>query len=207
MNRLTENSECYYGEQQKIRQLCYMGFDGDCKYPSCAGCTILKLYRKLATYEDTGLEPEEVKEYSNIGITPKQIKELIKIVKNPAFEDDYDMLLEAVEETIKEFYEYKLIGATPEELRKVIKEGVPEWIDKYFEYRNLDKQGLLHIAPIKDGTEIFIPHSGLDEIDLEDGILKVTYLYGLTEFEWGEMNKHWFLTQEEAEKALEDKDE
>lgn len=106
------------------------------------------IFQKLAAYEDTGLEPEDV--------------------------------------------------LTTDELRNIdIKLG--ELID----YKNLEEQGRLHIAPIPEGTEIYVPFSGLDETELEDDIFKTTYMYGLTEFENGEMNKDWFLTKEEAEKALE----
>lgn len=52
MERLTEYEERYYGETSKTRQMCYMGFDGDCKYDTCCGCTILAMYRKLAQLED-----------------------------------------------------------------------------------------------------------------------------------------------------------
>ncbi len=76
--------------------------------------------------------------------------------------------------------------------------------EKLREYEDLEEQGRLHIAPIVDGTEIYVPFSGLSDVDLEDGILVSTYLYGLTEFENGIMNKDWFLTMEEAKKALED---
>lgn len=60
MERLTESENKYYGDQQHIRQMCYMGFDGTCKYPACNGCQILKMYRELAAYQDTGLTPQEI---------------------------------------------------------------------------------------------------------------------------------------------------
>ncbi|WP_313413155.1 hypothetical protein [Sedimentibacter sp.] len=126
MERLTESQDCYYGEQQKIRQLCYMGFDCDCKYPSCSGCTILKLYRKLAAYEDTGLEPEEIKETVELlkdvankyetsvkmhSITTKLLnehKERMNITKIESYQGQY----EAAESMLNNIYQGEIIGAT-----------------------------------------------------------------------------------------------
>lgn len=52
MERLTMPNKKYYGDNEHLREMCYMGFDGDCKYPTCGGCPILELYRKLSDYED-----------------------------------------------------------------------------------------------------------------------------------------------------------
>lgn len=69
------------------------------------------------------------------------------------------------------------------------------------EYKDLEEQGRLHIAPVADGTDIYVSFYN----DFEDTreILETKYLHGLSEFEFGEINKNWFLTREEAEKALE----
>jgi hypothetical protein len=56
MNRLTERKEiveCYRGECPKLKQ----------EIPTCDECQYIdKAISKLAAYEDTGLEPEEVKQ-------------------------------------------------------------------------------------------------------------------------------------------------
>lgn len=63
MERLTEHEKEYYGDAAKTRAMCYMGFDGDCRYPTCMDCIFLKMYRKLGAYEDTGLAPEEITKF------------------------------------------------------------------------------------------------------------------------------------------------
>lgn len=83
MERLTESKENYYGEQQKIRKYCYMGFDGDCKYPSCAGCAILKLYRKLAEFEDLAEQGRLIELPCKVGDTLYDIYEFIENRNSP----------------------------------------------------------------------------------------------------------------------------
>ena len=94
------------------------------------------------------------------------------------------------------------------ESSKPVLEALFAMFQKLAHYEDLEEQGLLHIAPVKDGTEIFVHFRDFvdidsDDIGVEDNILETTYMYGLTEFEHGELNKDWFLTKEEAEKALE----
>lgn len=59
MNRLTERKEiveCYRGECQKLKQ----------EIPTCDECQYIdKAISKLAAYEDTGLEPEQVKQLND----------------------------------------------------------------------------------------------------------------------------------------------
>ena len=45
--------------------------------------------------------------------------------------------------------EYEDIGLSPEEIKKIIYGGVPEWIPKYMEYRELEYQERLIRLPCK----------------------------------------------------------
>lgn len=71
------------------------------------------------------------------------------------------------------------------------------------DYAEQEEQGLLHIAPIPDGTRIYTLSSE-DEVEFfgEEPISETSYLYNHTEYAYGEMNKDWFLTREAAEEAL-----
>jgi hypothetical protein len=52
-------------------------------------------------------------------------------------------ILEGLYETWQKLADYEDLGLTPSEIKKIIKEGVPEWIDKYLRYRELEEQGRL----------------------------------------------------------------
>ena len=73
-------------------------------------------------------------------------------------------------------------------------------------YRELEKAGLLHIAPFKDGTTIYFIEEDWVFDGVERYITKTSYLHGVTEYEIGELNKDYWLTYEAAEKALRNKD-
>lgn len=65
-----------------------------------------------------------------------------------------------------------------------------------------EKQGLLHKAPVPDGTTIYVIQD--DEIaELFDEeynqIRELSYYHGHTEFAFGEAGDGFFLTREEAE--------
>lgn len=76
---------------------------------------------------------------------------------------------------------------------------------KLADYEDLEEQGFLHIAPLKDGTPIFIVEEDWVFDETERYITKTSYLHGVTEYEIGELNKDYWLTYEEAEKALSNK--
>ena len=75
-------------------------------------------------------------------------------------------------------------------------------IEKLAKYEDLEEQGLLHIAPLKDGTPIFVIEEDWVFDGLERYITKTSYLHGVTEYEIGELNKDYWLTHEAAEKVL-----
>lgn len=68
-------------------------------------------------------------------------------------------------------------------------------------YEDLEESGLLHVAPVKDGTKIFYIDDR-DFMDFEKMVFDDTYLNGFTEYCHGEFNKDWFLTRDEAELKL-----
>lgn len=74
-------------------------------------------------------------------------------------------------------------------------------VDKLAEYEDLEEQGLLHIANIPDWSDIYVLYRAESDFD-ENGIIETKYKYGYTEFLFGGFNKGWFLTKEDAEKAL-----
>ena len=71
----------------------------------------------------------------------------------------------------------------------------------YLKYRHLEEQGLLHKAPLKDGTPIWYVLNIFDEVMY---VTNTTYLFGVTEYEIGEFGKKFWLSESEAEKALEE---
>ena len=66
-------------------------------------------------------------------------------------------------------------------------------------YKDLEAQGLLHKSEIKDGTPIWYIAS------LNDGepfLMKSSYVYNVTEYEVGDLEKDFWLSEEEAEAKL-----
>lgn len=94
-------------------------------------------------------------------------------------------------------HEYMLKNPTQQNCRKAI--------DKLGTYEDLEELGLLHIAPLKDGTPIFIVEEDWVFDGVERYITKTSYLHGVTEYEIGELNKDYWLTYEVAEKVLSNK--
>lgn len=141
---------------------------------------IALFYRSLWAFADIR---ETLKAYEDTGLEPEEVEQLyspnrdiVKLVtEKRELNNKYNTLLEMYDKLQNELKGFK----------------------------DLEKQGLLHIAPVKDGTDIFAPF--IDPLDDEGTkeVIETTYLHGVTEFEWGEINKNWFLTREEAEKALE----
>lgn len=71
--------------------------------------------------------------------------------------------------------------------------------DAYYKlkyYEDMEEQGLLHKAPVPNGTPIYFVRYN-DWIE-EDGVHSIEYIHGATENLFGEINKDWFLTEEEA---------
>lgn len=114
--------------------------------------------------------------------------------------------------------EYEHLGMTPDEIHKVIYGGVPEWIPKYLEYRELEKQGLLIKLPCNVGDEVVIIFNEYGELFLTNGWrvaeITITDNDAIFNFECCVTNdeeerslkdfgKTVFLTEQEAKKALE----
>ena len=76
-----------------------------------------------------------------------------------------------------------------------------EVVTKLSHYEDLEEQGLLHKAPLKDGTPIY-----LFRYNFEDGeyLEEETYIYGLTENLIGELGKDYWLSMEDALSANEE---
>jgi len=115
--------------------------------------------------------------------------------------------------------DYEDIGMTPDEIYKVIKQGVPEWVDKYLEYRKLEEQGLLIKLLVKDKTAMYIPdykkrtvykkrvehrNTKIKNGACEMAIIVPHHMGMLLYFTEKDIGKTVFLTKEEAEKALEE---
>lgn len=71
--------------------------------------------------------------------------------------------------------------------------------DSWYAYKTAKEQGLLHKAPLKNGTPIWF---FLYEFDEGPYITSNTYLFGVTEYEIGEIGKKFWLSEAEAEAAL-----
>lgn len=77
---------------------------------------------------------------------------------------------------------------------------------KLADYEDLEEQGLLHIAPLKNGTPIFVIEEDWVFDGTERYITKTSYIHGVTEYEIGELNKDYWLTHEAAKKVLRNRD-
>ena len=73
-------------------------------------------------------------------------------------------------------------------------------LHKLADYEDAEEQGLLHIAPLKNGTPIWY----LDVMPFEEKVRvkKTSYLYGETEYSIGELGKDFWTSREEAGQAL-----
>ena len=128
----------------------------DFALPKIAGLIIQQAADRLAAYEDTGLEPEDVTD-----------------------------LMAAHGTAIGQLTEYRAIGP----------------IDRLLELVQADKEGRCVMLPVKPGTPVWsIAFCKVDD----DGTEYPTgpWPFSLLMLDaWGE---EWFLTREEAEKALEE---
>lgn len=73
------------------------------------------------------------------------------------------------------------------------------FLEELKKYRQKEEQGLLHKAPLKDGTPIWYVLNIFDEVMY---VTNTIYIFGVTEYEIGEFGKKFWLSEEEAEKAL-----
>lgn len=115
--------------------------------------------------------------------------------------------------------EYEDIGLSAKEIYKVIKEGVPEWIPKYLEYRDLEDSGKLIRLPCKAGDIVYeanigrgivstyrvtsvivMEHSRNYRWELLDGIY--SNMNGFNEYALGETV---FVAKDDAEKILKER--
>lgn len=88
-----------------------------------------------------------------------------------------------------EAYRHVCGGKSPEEIKALI---------------DADEQGLLHKAPVPNGTDIYYIYEP-DEIyepDMPICIVHDIYNYGITEYQYGELDKNWFLSEEAARQVL-----
>ncbi len=67
-----------------------------------------------------------------------------------------EMTVPQIKECTDKLKAYEDIGLEPEEVYKTIKSGVPEWIPKYLEYRDLEEQGRLIKLPAAIGDTVYI---------------------------------------------------
>ena len=94
----------------------------------------------------------------------------------------------------------------PSGIIKAIDDDPMGWatcIYRLSDYEDLEEQGLLHIAPLKDGTPIYaIVEDCIDFGEKERYIVRSSYLHGVTEYEFGELNKDFFTSEQAAENYL-----
>lgn len=71
--------------------------------------------------------------------------------------EEAEAMLKMIDATygLQKIAAYEDIGLSPEEVVKVIKSGVPEWNDKYLEYRKLESEGRLVVLPCKVGDTVY----------------------------------------------------
>lgn len=73
-------------------------------------------------------------------------------------------------------------------------------VEKLAEYEELEEQGLLHKAPLKNGTLIWIVVD--DYVDEEAYLICESYQYGYSEYMYGKYNEDFFENKEQAEKMI-----
>ena len=67
--------------------------------------------------------------------------------------------------------------------------------DRLAEYEEAEEQGLLHIAPLPNGTPIYLWQENDNE---EWFIYKDSYLYGVSEYYHGKLGEGFFISEEEC---------
>lgn len=78
------------------------------------------------------------------------------------------------------------------------KNRLKDAMQKLANYEDLEEQGLLHKAPLKNGTPICHFVYSFEEVTY---LVHTTYLFGVTEYEIGELGRDFWLNEEEALKA------
>ena len=84
------------------------------------------------------------------------------------------------------------------DIRKAVADAT-EAMRELQRYKDLEEQGLLHKAQLKNGTPIYVLQCDWDD---NYAVHEECYVYGVTEYLIGEINKDWWLTKEEAEAKL-----
>ena len=67
--------------------------------------------------------------------------------------------------------------------------------NKLGKYEDLEEQGLLHIAPIPNGTTIYVWQTDEDDRWF---VHNESYLYGFTEYQYGKLGKDFFTSEEDC---------
>ena len=116
---------------------------------------------------------------------------------------------DCVGDAINKLGEYEDSGMTPEEVAarlqrkhdckiECLLDQYNEALDALAKYRDAEREGRLHIAPCKDGTVIWV----IVEHGFLESVVDDEYMHGLTEYEYGELDKDWFFGRDLAEAAL-----
>lgn len=66
---------------------------------------------------------------------------------------------------------------------------------KLGQYEDAEEQGLLHVAPIPNGTIIYVWQ---EDEDNRWFVHNESYLYGYTEYLYGEFGKDFFISEEDC---------
>lgn len=74
-------------------------------------------------------------------------------------------------------------------------EQLAEWLEKLKDYEQAEEDGLLHKAPIPNGTIIYLWAENDDD---EMIIHSESYLYGVTEFLYGKFGEDFWDSEEQA---------
>ena len=68
---------------------------------------------------------------------------------------------------------------------------------KLADYEDAEDNGLLHTAPLKNGTPIYRIQESVEDMNSCE-VVKDSYLYNVTEYLHGEMDKDWFVDENKA---------
>lgn len=174
------------------------------------GLNIVGIGEKNADILESGVR--RLAEYEDIGIPADDIKDILAIMSESQDDVDESGISVGMIHDLVELARYRESGLTPEEVKNLaITWQGKELNDHITELLTAEKQGLLHKAPVPDGTQVFIVHDEelaelLDEDYEQIKITNITYVYGLTEYSYGELGKGFFITREDAESYIKSQD-
>lgn len=175
-------------------EICAVADNGKCLLNNTFPCAEYKIYAKLAAYEDTGLEPEEI----------LQLKTAVSDIKA-----DVDELYE--KQKFLKFLESKGVDIQASvnwmcDIFDALNDEIID-IDRLRELVQADRKGRCVVLPCKPGQLVWTKTGGKVSSHKIRNIQRNSegdFACSMLQFPLAEFGKTVFLTREEAERALEE---